>query len=79
MTREQLIETHSFSKDCRKYYETVKLCFNGIKDLNYSLPTKENEEVEKLEIKVENKVEPGLQKSLTLLEFDINGKNKNNE
>ena len=42
LEKEDLFETLSFSRDCRKYLETVKKCFNGVKDLIYSLPSKKN-------------------------------------
>ena len=68
---------HSYSKDCRKYGETVKHCFNGVKDLIYSLPSKDGPDSDTLEINRASQAgagtaPPGLQKSLTLLEFDIN-------
>jgi hypothetical protein len=74
LPREKLIETLSYSRDCRKYFETVKYCFPGIIDLVYALPPKiknENEEQTSL-----NKDNEG-QKNNDLnsqLEFDINGK-----
>lgn len=83
LTREQLIKVHSYSKDCRKYFETVRYCFNGVQDLIYSLPTKDNEVVDKLNANTADNncpvgttgtdtSRPALLKSLTLLEFDIN-------
>ncbi|CAF0731757.1 unnamed protein product, partial [Brachionus calyciflorus] len=38
LEKKKLIETLSQMRDCRKYLETVKLCFSGVKDLAYSLP-----------------------------------------
>lgn len=79
LSREQLIKVHSYSNDCRKYCETARHCFNGINDLIYSLPKKDDEETDKQMNTGVSSTEgasatdaPGLAKSLTLLEFDIN-------
>jgi hypothetical protein len=39
MEREQLIETLSHTRDCRKYLPAVRMCFPGVNDLVYTLPS----------------------------------------
>ena len=74
LEREKLIETLSYSKDCRKYSEIVKQCFTGVKDLIYSLPKRNEEETDKFATKEDSSKNSDLQNNLTQLEFDINGK-----
>jgi hypothetical protein len=38
LNREQLIETLSYIRDSRKYLNTVRLCFPGIRELVFRLP-----------------------------------------
>jgi hypothetical protein len=38
LNRQQLIETLSYIRDCRKYQNTVRLCFPGIQELVFKLP-----------------------------------------
>lgn len=35
-----MIETLSYIRDCRKYINTVRICFPGVHDLVYQLPKK---------------------------------------
>ncbi len=68
LSRQMLVEVNSVSRDCRRYWAAVRQCFPWVRDLVYGLPTRQSgEEVERVD-----KTGPGLAKSMTLLEFDIN-------
>jgi len=72
LSREMLVEVNSVSRDCRRYFDAVRHCFPSVKDLVYSLPTgreKNEDEIDKIEKPANG---PGIAKSMTLLEFDIN-------
>ena len=70
LSRDKLIETQSYSRDCRNYFEAVRLCFGGINDLIYALPSntedKQQEEEHVQPIESDNK-------NVSQLELDING------
>jgi hypothetical protein len=38
LSKEMLIETLSYSRDCRKFLNAIRLCFPGVYKLNYRLP-----------------------------------------
>jgi hypothetical protein len=71
LSRDQLIETLSYSRDCRNYLEMVKQCFPGVEDLNYSLPTTSPVDGESTTLNSGPKTIND--KNLSQLEFDING------
>ena len=39
MSKDKLIETLSHFRDCRKYQDSVKICFSGIDKLIFALPS----------------------------------------
>lgn len=63
ISKQLLIETLSHTRDCRKYLDTVKLCFKGVKDLIYTLPPHLLQSTGSLD-----------SKNLKQLNFDINCK-----
>lgn len=66
LDNEKLIETLSYVRDCRKYISAVRLCFPGVYDLVFQLPTHM--------IKNKDNSEKSSQQTNNQLEFDIYGK-----
>jgi hypothetical protein len=80
LDKEKIIETLSYSNDCRNYLSTVKLLFPCIQDFIYSLsPTKSNNlEKNKLNTtRAFTHIDESTTLLLTQLDLDINGLTEN--
>jgi hypothetical protein len=74
LDRDELIETIGQIRDCRKYIKTVRLCFPGIHELVYALPSSAIKDVAAAASTTKNaKIDDSIQNELN---FDIHGKSR---
>jgi hypothetical protein len=76
LDKEKIIETLSYSNDCRNYLSTVKLLFPCIRDFIYSLSPMKSNNLEKNKLNTTRAfthIDESTTLLLTQLDLDING------